>query len=235
MPIISRALPAAALTLGLLSGLAGSLASTPALAAPTDDAAPALRPLKAFDARYKLKVDGWPGATLTHRMSHEGRHWLSNMQFSIAVASGQERSRFSADADATHSLHYYSGYSLFGVGDSYELADADIDTLDRQTALVDLARRAGRENCTESAPCELHFVDHRGRDENFNYYTAGTQQITVPAGTFEALTVVLLDAEKTDRETRISYQPDYPGLIVDASYWKNGKRETHITLTRLNR
>lgn len=235
MPIISRALPAAALALGLLASLAGGLSATTAQAAPTADATPALRPLKAFDAEYRLKVDGWPGATLTHRVSHEGSHWLSDMRFSITVASGQERSRFNAGDKATHSLHYYSGYSLFGVGDSYELADADINTLDRQTALVDLARRAGRENCTESAPCDLHFVDHRGRDENFIYYTAGMQQKKVPAGTFEALTVVLLDAEKPDRETRISYQPDYPGLIVDASYWKNGKRETHITLTRLDR
>jgi hypothetical protein len=236
MSIISRDLPAAALALFLAGGLMASLtAVTPAQAASIDDEAPVLRPLKAFDAEYRLKVKDWPGATLTHRISHEGRHWLSEMRFSIAVASGQERSRFSADDEATHSLHYYSGYSLFGVGDSYELADADIDTLDRQTALVDLARRAGRENCTESAPCDIHFVDHRGRDENFEYYAAGTRQIKVPAGTFEALTVVLLDAEKTDRETRISYQPDYPGLIVDASYWKNGKRETHITLTQLNR
>ncbi|MDN6180423.1 MAG: hypothetical protein L0I84_05385 [Halomonas subglaciescola] len=227
MPIISRALPTAALALCLLGSL-------PALAEPADAKAPTLRPLKAFDAEYRLKVDGWPSAKLTHRMSHEGRHWLSNMRFSIAVASGQERSRFSTTDTATHSLHYYSGYSLFGVGDSYKLADADIDTLDRQTALVDLARRAGREDCTASAPCDVHFVDHRGRDENFQYYATGTREVKVPAGTFDTLNVVLVDADKPGRELHLGYHPDYPGLIVDASYRKDGKRETHITLTQLN-
>ncbi|WNK19606.1 hypothetical protein P1P91_12280 [Halomonas piscis] len=225
MPIISRALPAAALALGIVAGLIG-----PAFAE-----SPALRPVEAFEAQYRLKVDGWPGATLSHVMSQEGRHWKSAMRFSIAVASGRERSRFIADDEGTHSLHYYSGYSLFGVGDSYELADADIDTLDRQTALVDLARRAGRETCSQASPCDVHFVDHRGRDEDFQYYADGTRTIKVPAGRFDAQSVVLLDADKPDREIRINYHPDYPGLIVDASYWKDGERETHIALTRLKR
>ena len=56
MPIILRALPAAALALAVLC----SLAATPALAASTDAAATALRPLQTFDAEYRLKVDRWP-------------------------------------------------------------------------------------------------------------------------------------------------------------------------------
>lgn len=225
MPFILRALPVAALALGLLTGLANS-----ALA--DDDTA--LRPVKTFDARYRLKVNGWPGATLRHTLSHEGRHWKSAMRFSIAIAQGQERSRFLADDQTTDSLHYYSGYSLFGVGDSYELADADIRTLDRQTALVDLARRAGRDDCTQSDPCDLTFVDHKGRDENFRYYADSNTTVDATAGTFETIPVVLLDPEKPDREVHINYHADYPGLIVDASYWKDDKRDTHITLTRLN-
>lgn len=222
MPIMTRVWPVA-LALLLLTG--------PAWAAP--EKAPTLRPMQAFTAQYRLKVDGWPGAGLTHKVRREGRHWKSAMRFSIAVASGRERSRFTAGEHATHSLHYYSGYSLFGIGDSYELADADIATLDRQTALIHLARRAGRERCSQSAPCDVGFVDHRGRDEAFHYYTDGTEQVTVPAGRFNALAVVLFDAEKPDRNIRINYHPDYPGLIVEAGYWKAGKRETHITLTQL--
>ncbi|MFP3416407.1 hypothetical protein SB773_33770, partial [Bacillus sp. SIMBA_074] len=43
-----------------------------------------------FEAQYRLEIRGWPGATITHTLTNEGSHWLSDMSFSIAVARGQE-------------------------------------------------------------------------------------------------------------------------------------------------
>ncbi|NYS61663.1 hypothetical protein [Vreelandella salicampi] len=195
--------------------------------------------LQPFEAEYRLEVRGWPSATITHRLVDEGRHWLSDMSFSVAVARGQERSRFTIDDGATHSLHYISSYSLFGIGNSYQLDEADIASLDRQAAIIDLARRATSETCTPNVPCDVNFVDHRGRDEYFQYYSLPLtsnepERVDVPAGTFNAHSVVLLDVEKPDRQIRISYHADYPGLILQAIYQKDGKRDTQITLTQLS-
>ncbi|WP_240488195.1 MULTISPECIES: hypothetical protein [unclassified Halomonas] len=189
-----------------------------------------------FEAQYRLEVRGWPGATITHRLSNEGNHWLSDMRFSVTVARGQEFSRFSLNDNDTHALLYSSSYSLLGVGDSYQLSERDIPTLDRQTALFDLSRRAGHENCTESAPCDIEFVDHKGRDEHFQYYV-DKQRITDPGSIgmsgdeFEALNVSLIDVEKPDRLLQIRFHPDWPGLILSVVYQKEGSRETQLTLT----
>lgn len=185
-----------------------------------------------FEAQYRLEVRGWPGATITHSLSNEGNHWLSDMRFSITVARGQEFSRFSLDGDDTHALLFNSSYSVLGMGDSYQLNESDIPTLDRQTALFDLSRRAGHENCIESAPCTIEFVDQKGRDEHFQYYVTDPGSIEVPAGEFEALNVSLIDIEKPDRLLTISFHPDWPGLILSAVYHKEGRRETQLTLTR---
>lgn len=193
-----------------------------------------LQPLAPFEAQYRLEVSGWPGATITHQLSEESQHWLSDMRFSITIARGQERSRFTADEANTHSLMYDSSYSVLGIGDSYQLRSSDIVTQDRQTAIIDLARRAGSARCSSVAPCDIYFVDHRGREEHFQYYLADIQRLKVPAGEFETHSVVLFDSEKPDRQLRISFHADYPGLILEALYQKDGKRNTHITLTRLN-
>ncbi|MCL7931468.1 hypothetical protein [Halomonas llamarensis] len=195
--------------------------------------------LQPFEAEYRLEVRGWPSATITHRLVEEEHHWLSDMRFSVTVARGHESSRFTLIDGQAHSLMYESGYSLLGIGDSHHLREADIPSLDRQAAIIDLARRAESENCTQNAPCDVNFVDHRGRDEYFQYYSLPPDRedlarISVPAGTFDAHSVVLLDVEKPDRQIRISYHADYPGLILQAIYQKDGKRDTQITLTQLS-
>nr|WP_290697115.1 hypothetical protein [Halomonas sp. UBA3074] len=221
----------------LLAGLGLSLAtlglSGTALAADT------FNQPRPFEAQYRLEVRGWPGATITHRLTNEGSHWLSDMRFSITVARGQEFSRFAVDGDDTQSLLFNSSYSVLGVGDRYELNESDIPSLDRQTALFDLSRRAGHENCTESAPCEIEFVDQKGRDEHFQYYVNETNAnapdtIRVPAGEFETLQVSLIDIEKPDRLLQLNFHPDWPGLILSAVYQKEGSRETQLTLTNFN-
>ncbi|PRY66718.1 hypothetical protein B0H98_101713 [Vreelandella songnenensis] len=192
----------------------------------------ALADLAPFEAKYRLETRSWPSATITHTLSQEGLHWLSDMRFSVAIARGQEYSRFSDSQDTIRSLLYSSSYSLLGVGDSYQLTEADIPSIDRQAALVDLSRRAGHESCTQSAPCDLEFVDHRGRDEHFQYYAVeGLQTVNVPAGEFEVQQVVLNDVEKPDRFLELNFHPDWPGLIVSAEYLKEGKRQTRIRLT----
>lgn len=200
---------------------------------------PTLQEPRPFEAQYRLEVRGWPGANITHRLSNEGSHWLTDMRFSVRVARGQEFSRFSLKDDLAHSLLYSSSYSLLGVGDSYTLNESDIPTLDRQTALFDLSRRAGHENCTESAPCEIQFVDHKGRDEHFQYYV-DKQHVSDPAtvgmtgGEFEALNVSLIDVEKPDRLLQLRFHPDWPGLILSVVYQKEGRRETQLALTNFN-
>lgn len=211
----------------------GLLLSGMALAEPT------LKDPQPFEAQYRLEVRGWPGANITHRLSNEGSHWLTDMRFSVRVARGQEFSRFSLNDDVTHSLLYSSSYSLLGVGDSYSLNEGDISTLDRQTALFDLSRRAGHENCTKSAPCEIQFVDHKGRDEHFQYYV-DKQHVSDPASIgmigdeFEALNVSLIDVEKPDRLLQLRFHPDWPGLVLSVVYQKEGSRETQLTLTNFN-
>lgn len=187
-----------------------------------------------FEAQYRLEIRGWPSATITHTLSNEGFHWRSDMRFSVAVARGQERSRFILDDNETRPLFYNSSYSLFGIGDSYHLSEADLSSPDRQTALFDLSRRAGHENCTASAPCEIEFVDHKGRDEHFQYYMTEPGTIRVPAGQFEAHRVTLIDTEKPDRHLQINFHPDWPGLILSAEYQKEGRRETQLALTSFN-
>ncbi|MFG6667227.1 hypothetical protein ACGK9R_08965 [Halomonas sp. HNIBRBA4712] len=217
--------PIGALFIGLLTlgGAGKAAADTPELEAP--------RP---FEASYRLEVRGWPGATVRHTLAQEGLHWLSSMRFSVAVAKGEERSRFALEDDQTRSLYYSSSYSLFGIGDSYQLDENELSALDRQAALFDLSRRAGHEQCTESAPCDIVFLDHRGRDEQFQYYTNPTTTVTTPAGRFESKSVTLQDVEKPDRHLEISFHPEWPGLLLSAEYFKDGRRDTTITLTQFN-
>ncbi|MDN7133019.1 hypothetical protein JNO04_11775 [Halomonas sp. MC140] len=227
--------PAAQRLAGAVLSLIGLFSSTVALA----ESEPTFKDPQPFEAQYRLEVRGWPGATITHRLSNEGSHWLSDMRFSITVVRGQELSRFSLRDDTAHPLLYSSSYSLLGVGDSYQLSESEIPTLDRQTALFDLSRRAGHENCTESTLCEIEFVDHKGRDEHFQYYVE-KQLITdptsmgLPDGEFEALEVSLIDIEKPDRLLKLRFHPDWPGLILSAVYQKEGSRETQLTLTNFN-
>ncbi|MFI0472118.1 hypothetical protein ACGLWX_05250 [Halomonas sp. HMF6819] len=221
--IVSSLRSAAFLALTTLAGGAASSAAaqTPELVAP--------RP---FEASYRLEIRGWPGATVRHTLSQEGLHWLSSMRFSIAVAKGEERSRFAVEDNDTRALLYSSSYSLLGVGDDYTLDESELTALDRQTALFDLSRRVENAECTERAPCDITFLDHRGRDEHFQYYVHPQATVSVPAGEFQAPSVTLTDVEKPDRHIDISFHPQWPGLILSAEYIKDGRRDTTITLTR---
>ncbi|MDP3534921.1 MAG: hypothetical protein Q8S08_05990 [Halomonas sp.] len=201
--------------------------------APNADTQPLPMP-QPFEAQYQLEIRGWPSASITHTLNNEGFHWLSDMRFSVTVARGQERSRFTLNDNETHSLLYNSSYSLFGIGDSYQLDESDISSLDRQAALFDLSRRAGHENCTANAPCDIEFVDHRGRDEHFQYYVTEPGTVSVPAGEFEARRVTLFDVEKPDRHLQINFHPEWPGLILSARYEKEGRRQTQLTMTQFN-
>ena len=216
---------------GLMGATLTAALMTNSAAALADDSASLASP-QPFEAQYRLEIRGWPSANITHTLTHEGSHWLSDMSFSIAVARGNERSRFYIDDGDTHSLLYNSSYSLFGVGDSYQLNQDDIPSIDRQAALFDLSRRAGTEGCTESNPCDIDFVDHRGRDEHFQYFVNEPTTARVPAGEFDAKQVTLIDAEKPDRHLLINFHPDWPGLILSATYEKEGRRQTTLTMTQ---
>lgn len=219
---------------GLMSAVIGAVTLTTASTTVLANEGASLPTPKPFEAQYRLEIRGWPSATITHTLSHQGLHWLSDMRFSIAVARGQENSRFSTDENGTRSLLYNSSYSLFGVGDSYQLNEGDISSIDRQAALFDLSRRAGFEGCTQSTPCDITFVDHRGRDENFQYYVNEPATARVPAGEFDAKQVTLIDAEKPDRHLLINFHPEWPGLILSAEYQKDGRRQTTLTMTQFN-
>lgn len=217
-------------TLGL-----GALLGCLTLSTPVTTLADGFDAPRPFEARYRLEIRGWPGATVRHTLSQEGLHWLSNMRFSVAVARGEERSRFAVEGDQARSLLYSSSYSLLGVGDSYQLDEEALSHLDRQAAIVDLSRRAGSEGCTEAAPCALEFVDHRGRDEHFQYYDNDeVQRVSVPAGEFDTHSVILQDVDKPDRHLQIDFHPDWPGLILSAEYYKDGRRDTTLRLTQFD-
>lgn len=223
----NRLSSAAALAIGGLAFCSSTAADTG-----LETTAQSLQAPQPFEAQYQLELRGWPNATITHTLNNEGFHWLSDMRFSVAVARGQERSRFAVNDNETHSLLYNSSYSLFGVGSSYQLDESDISSLDRQAALFDLSRRAGHEHCTESAPCDIEFVDHRGRDEHFQYYVTEPGTVSVPAGEFEAQRVTLFDVDKPDRHLQINFHPEWPGLILSARYEKEGRRQTQLTMTQ---
>ncbi|MCB8888890.1 hypothetical protein GEV37_07145 [Halomonas malpeensis] len=205
------------------------------LGAPVTTLADGFDAPRPFEARYRLEIRGWPGATVRHTLSQESLHWTSDMRFSIAVAGGEERSRFAVEDDQIRSLLYSSSYSLLGVGDRYQLGEDELSHLDRQAAIVDLSRRAGRESCTQAAPCAIEFVDHRGRDEHFQYYDNDeVQRVSVPAGEFDTHSVILQDVDKPDRHLQIDFHPDWPGLILSAEYYKDGRRDTTLRLTQFD-
>ena len=60
----------------------------------SEEAASTLADIVPFKAQYRLETRNWPSATITHTLSQEGQHWLSDMRFSLAIVSGQEYSRF---------------------------------------------------------------------------------------------------------------------------------------------
>ncbi|MCE8034070.1 hypothetical protein EKK97_17900 [Billgrantia tianxiuensis] len=189
--------------------------------------------LQPFNASYRLEVKGWPNATIDHRLSRESGHWQSRMQAAIAVARGNESSRFIVTPEGVRSVNYSSGYSLLGVGGNYRLGSSELSGLpDRQAALVELSRRASNGGC-EDTVCRLVYQDHRGREETLDYRLLGTQALTLPAGEFEAIKVEVNDPETPERKMLFHFHPQYPGLLLAVDYHRDGERKSRLTLTSL--
>lgn len=185
-----------------------------------------------FDARYHLEVDGWPNATIEHRLSRDGSQWLSDMRADISLARGRERSRFLA-GEAVRSLHYASGYSLLGVGKRYALDHEALARLpDRQAALFELSRRAAAQECAVS--CRLRYLDHRGRETLVEYRLLPPAALSLPAGDFEAVRVEVVEPDEPDRRLRFSFHPGVPGLLLAMEYHRDGERRSRLALTALD-
>ncbi|MFQ3788008.1 hypothetical protein [Halomonas sp. A29] len=189
--------------------------------------------LQPFSASYRLEVKGWPNATIDHQLTRESGHWQSRMRAAIAVARGNERSRFIVTPEGVHSVNYASGYSLLGVGGNYRLDGSELASLpDRQAALVELSRRALKGDC-ENASCRLVYQDHRGREETLDYRLLGMETLNLPAGEFEAIKVEVNDPETPERKMLFHFHPQYPGLLLAVDYRRNGERKSRLTLTAL--
>ncbi|GHB16455.1 hypothetical protein [Salinicola rhizosphaerae] len=212
--------------------------------APLSLAAPAPDPTP-FTARYKLAIDGWPDATITHRLSHgsggESDVWTSDMQASIKVASGEERGRFRLDDDGPpQALDYTSRYSLLGIGDDYHLGADELQTLpDRQTALFSLSRRAPDARCASAqvSPCELTYQDHKGREKSMLYRVVTHGDVKTPAGTYAGVTVDTWDPDpdKRDRHLFLTFSSEIAGLLLGSRYVKDGKESSHLELLSITR
>ncbi|WP_240721703.1 hypothetical protein [Halomonas marinisediminis] len=201
-------------------------------AAPRAAAVPSIA-LRPFAARYRLEVEGWPAAYVDHRLSREGDYWESLMETDIRVARGSERSRFMIQDEGIQSLYYASGYALLGVGDSYQLDAEPLEALpDRQTALFTLSRRIIGGDCADS-PCDIRYLDHKGREERLRAHTQGRSRITLPAGSFETITAEAWEADKPSRRLLFRFHPEVPGLLLSVDYHRDGKRRSQLRLSRL--
>ena len=74
--------------------------------------------LQPFSASYHLEVKGWPNTNIEHHLTRENGHWQTQMRAAIAVARGNERSRFIVTPEGVQAVHYSSGYSLLGFGET---------------------------------------------------------------------------------------------------------------------
>ena len=192
-------------------------------------------PLQPFSASYHLEVKGWPNANIEHRLTRESGHWQSQMQAAIAVARGNERSRFIVTPEGVQAVNYSSGYSLLGLGGDYRLGSHDLALLpDRQAALVQLSRQALSGDC-QNVACQMTYLDHRGREESLEYRLLGTQQLTLPAGNFDAIKVEAHEPDKPDRRLLFYFHPETPGLLLAVDYHRDGERQSRLTLTSLDK
>ncbi|WP_104202282.1 hypothetical protein [Billgrantia saliphila] len=212
----------AALLLAAISGLALA------------ERIPATPELTPFNASYRLEVKGWPNATIDHRLSRENGHWQSRMQAAIAVARGNERSRFIVTPEGIRSVNYASGYSVLGVSGRYRLGGGDLTRhVDRQAALIELSRRALAGGC-EDAVCRLTYQDHRGREEALDYRVLARETLRLPSGEFEALKVEVKDPESPDSTLLFHFHPELPGLLLAVDYQSDGERRSRLFLTALD-
>lgn len=198
-------------------------------AAPVAESAARVAP-QPFTARYRLEVSGWPSTSIDHRLSRDGASWYSDMSAAIAVARGEERSRFLIEEDGVRSLQYSSGYSLLGFGGDYRLAPDDLATLpDRQAALFELSRRAVNGSCSDD--CRIRYQDHRGREEQMTYRVVGTESLTLSSGRFEAVQVEVTEPDKPERRLVFHFHPELPGLMLAVEYHRDGERRSRLSLS----
>ncbi|WP_146209046.1 hypothetical protein [Halomonas sp. A11-A] len=232
---LRRLLPALLLCLPL----ATAAAQTPAAPAPAyrqtepavENATKAVP--QPFAARYRLEVSGWPSTSVEHRLTQDGGSWHSEMSAAIAVARGEERSRFLIKDQGVRSLQYISGYSLLGLGGDYRLAPDDLAVLpDRQAALFELSRRVIDGTCQES--CDIRYQNHRGREERMAYQVLGPESLSLPAGEFEAVAVEVTEPDKPERHLVFHFHPEVPGLMLAVEYHRDGERRSRLSLTRLS-
>lgn len=189
--------------------------------------------LQPFTASYRLEIKGWPNVSIEHHLSHESGHWQSRMRAAIAMARGNERSRFIVTPEGVRSVNYASGYTLLGIGEDYHLGSGELASLpDRQTALIELSQRALNGGC-EGEACRLVYLDHRGREESLDYRLLGAETLSLPAGEFEAVKVEVNDPETPERKMLFHFHPQYPGLLLAVDYHRDGERQSRLTLTSL--
>ncbi len=188
---------------------------------------------QAFNARYRLEVSGWPRTSVDHRLFQDGASWHSEMSAAIAMARGEERSRFLIKEEGVRSLQYSSGYSLLGFGGDYRLAPDDLASLpDRQAALFELSHRALNGGCAES--CIIRYQDHRGREEHMDVQRLGTETLTLPAGHFEALVLEVTEPDKPERRLLFRLHPEVPGLMLSVEYHRDGERKSRLSLAEVS-
>ncbi|MFC3284984.1 hypothetical protein [Litchfieldella rifensis] len=189
-----------------------------------------------FAASYRLEVDGWPHARINHQLSRHGPHWQSDMRATISIARGNESSRFRVGDDGIRATAYRSGYSLLGIGDKYQLGHDDLAALpDRQAALFELSRQAVKAQCNANhSPCELRYLDHKGREEVLRYRIVERGELALPAGEFDAVTIEAWDPEHPERQLIFNFHPELPGLLLAVDYHRDGERKSRLTLTELN-
>ncbi|MAX32515.1 MAG: hypothetical protein CME72_05535 [Halomonadaceae bacterium] len=216
---------------GLLTALALVLIAPINAVAADNEAAP--RP---FEATYRLEIDGWPDADISHSLRRQGSNWVSEMRASVAVANGWERGRFTLAEDGVTSSDYAGGYSLLGIGEDYRIGESELTAWpDRQAALFELSRQASQASCwhPQVAPCTLTYTNYRGETKHYYYRRLETTTLDLPAGNFSAVTVSLWRGEHPDRDLRLTFTPEVPGLLLAADYFKDGERTSHLSLKRL--
>ncbi|WP_110668754.1 hypothetical protein [Salinicola halophilus] len=190
-----------------------------------------------FTAHYSLDVDGWPTVGITHTLSHQGSVWQSEMEASIKVASGEERSRFAVENETVEALDYRSGYSLLGIGGDYRLDEDDLAELpDRQTAIFMLSRQAPTARCAnpQVSPCELKYQDHKGREKTLLYRVTDKAEVGTPAGDFTGVTVDTWDPEKRDRHLYLTFHRKIPSLLLGSRYVRDGEQTSQLTLNEVS-
>ncbi|MDW5377422.1 hypothetical protein R6258_10890 [Halomonas sp. HP20-15] len=204
--------------------------------APFATAAGLAKPV-AFEARYRLTLDGWPDMTIDHRLSRQGEHWQSRMQAEISIASARETSRFRMVDDGVEALLYTSRYRLMGFGEQFRLdADQLARLPDRQTALFSLARRAPAAECRGKAatPCTIRYRDHQGEEKTLDYRVLELDRHATPAGRFPAVTLEAWSPDKPERRLTLIFHRDVPGLLLGMSYRRDGERRSHLSLARVS-